>query len=91
MSILEYIYEFVWDFFVEPISNFFLNHFDALDFQTPISLTMPGSNVVLLTASVNDFLMLGISIFLLIASMSFFWGVVKMLYKVGRSMFGGKR
>lgn len=91
MSILDYIYNFVYEFFLVPIYNFVDNFFDFSGPTTPITLTMPGSNVVLLTTTFHDLILFGVSIFLLIASIGFFWGVIKMLYKVGRSLFGGKR
>lgn len=91
MSILDYIYEFVYSFFVEPIMNLIGNHFNNAGIDTVFNLTMPGSDTVLISADFHDLVLFGVSIFLLIVSIAFFWGVIKMLYKVGRSFFGGRR
>ena len=92
MNIFYEIMSWLYETLVAPMSEFFADRFDLLGFNdTPFSITMPGSNIVMFTASVSDLFMFAIAILVFIGSICLLVGLVKVLYKMGKSLLGGRR
>jgi len=92
MNIIYEIMTWLYETLVAPMSDFFADRFDLLNFNaTPISITMPGSNTVMFTASVSDLFMFVIAILVFIGSLWLLKSAIKWLYKFFRGAFGGRR
>lgn len=89
-DLLDLIYEMFYDEFVIPLQNFLLD-WTSLSSDTSIVLTMPGSNTPLISTDLFGIISLCFGIFLFIGSIICFIGVIKFLYKIGKSLFGGRR
>lgn len=92
MNIFYEIMSWLFDTFVAPISEFFADNFGLLSFDTtPISITMPGSDTIMFTASVSDLFMFAIAILVFVGSIILLVGIIKGLYKMGKRLLGGRR
>ena len=89
-DLLSLIYQSFYEWFVIPLQDYLLE-WTNLDFETPVVITMPGSNTALLTTSLMEIITLAGGIFLFIGSIICFIGVLKLFYKIGRRLFGGRR
>jgi len=90
-DLLTLIYSWFFQWFLEPIRTFITNYAEDMDLATPVVITMPGSNTPLISLSVADLFFFGSTIFLFIGSIICFIGVLKFMYKMGKSLFQGRR
>jgi len=90
-NLLTLIYDWFYNWFILPIWSFVNNWGFSITTQTPIVITMPGSNTPLITTDIGDIFIFGGAIFLFIGSIICFIGVLKFFYKMGKSFFGGRR
>ena len=95
-DLLSLIYTWFFEWFINPIYIFIEDFANgSLNIHsvngTPIVITMPGSNTPLITTNLGDLFILGGSIFLFIGSIICFIAVLKFFYKMGKSLFGGRR
>ena len=90
-DLLILIYDWFYSWFIAPVMAFIDNNSNVLSSTTPIVITMPGSNIALITCDIFDIFLFGSAIFLFIGSIICFIGVLKFMYKMGKSLFGGRR